>query len=328
MLPTGKTNHRFHGLVLHAFAFLALFWAAPLAADVVLLLNGDRLTGDVQELKSEKLSLKTRYAGTVNIDWSEVKSLDTKGSFQVQAKGGVRYIGTIRMGDEGLEVVGEETVSVDPLDVVEITAASDAKPPSFWQTLEGNVDLGLTLNRGNSRLNLSSVAIESLYRKEKYRLSGSVTSLVSRQDESEPTNRQSADVRYDRYINPRRFSFLIGSLEHDDRQKLDLRSRAGGGLGFTLIKNKKTELSLLGGLTFINEQFRLEPDDPPPLNGPSAAEGLVGIEYRTTWVYGIDVTSTLSFLRNVIIQRGRFRLEYDGTLRVPLVSNFNWNLFT
>ena len=238
-----------------------------------MLFNGDRLTGDVQELKSEKLSLKTRYAGTVNIDWSEVKSLGTEGSFQVQAKAGVRYSGTIRMGKEGLEVVGKETVPVDPLDIVEITAASDAKPPSFWQTLEGNVDLGLTLNGGNSRLNLSSVAIESLYRKEKYRLSGSVTSIVSRQDESEPTNRQSADVRYDRYINPRRFLFVEGSLEHDDGQKLDLRSRAGGGLGFTLIKNKETELSLLGGVTFINEQFQLEPDDPPLLNGPSAAEG-------------------------------------------------------
>ena len=209
---------------------------------------------------------------------------------------------------------------------MEITPTSDGKPPGFWQILDGNIDLGYTFNRGNSRLNQSSVAIESSYRKEKYRLSGNMTSLFSRQDESEPTSRQSADVRYDRYFNPRRFSFLIGSLERDDRQKLDLRSNAGGGLGFSLIKSKKTELSLLGGLTFINEQFRLEPNDPPPLDGPSSAEGLVGIEYKTTWLQELDVASKLSFLPNILIQGGRYRVEYDGTLRVPLMSNFNWNL--
>ena len=114
MLSAGKTNHRFHGLVLDVL--LVLFWAAPLTADVVLLLNGDRLSGDVQELKDEKLALKTHYAGTVNIDWSEVKSLEAEGFFQVQAESGVRYSGTIDMDEEGLKVVGEETVPVDPLD--------------------------------------------------------------------------------------------------------------------------------------------------------------------------------------------------------------------
>ena len=72
----------FQGLVLPIL--FVLCWAAPLTADVVLLFNGDRLTGDVQGLKTAKLSLKTRYAGTVNIDWSEVKSLDTEGFFQVR----------------------------------------------------------------------------------------------------------------------------------------------------------------------------------------------------------------------------------------------------
>ena len=324
MSLAGKRNHRFQGLVLQVL--FVLCWAAPLTADVVLLFNGDRLTGDVQGLKTAKLSLKTRYAGTVNIDWSEVKSLDTEGFFQVRAESGVRYSGTIRSGEEGIEVVGEETIPVNRVDVVEMTPTKDGKPPGFWQTLQGSVDLGYTFNRGNSRLNQSSVAVTSSYQQEKYRLSGSVTSLFSRQDESDPTNRQTADARYDRYINSRRFSFLLGGFERDDRQKLDLRSRAGAGLGLTLIQSKKTELSLLGGMTFINEQFRLEPDELPSLVGPSSAEALAGIEYRTTWIQGIDVTSKLSFLPNVLAQRGRFRLEYDGTLRVPLVNNFNWNL--
>ena len=82
----------------------------------------------------------------------------------------------------------------------------------------------------------------------------------------------------------------------------------------------------MAGLTVINEQFRLEPDDSPPLHGPRSVEGLVAIDHKTTWIQGIDVTSKLSFLPNVLAQGGRFRLEYDGTVRVPLVKSFSWSL--
>ena len=324
MLYAGNIDHRFHRLVLHTL--LAYYWAAPLAADVVVLANGDCLTGEVAALKDAKLSLDTTYAGTINIDWSEVSSIQADGFFQVRAENGVHYRGAIQMNQEGLQVIGQETAPVDPLEVVEITPTSNGDPPGFWQILDGNIDLGYTFNRGNSRLNQSTLGVKGSYRREKYRLSGSVTSLFSRQANSDPTNRQTADARYDRYINLRHFSFLIGSAERNDRQKLDLRSRVGGGFGRTLIKSKDEELSLLGGLNFVNEQFRLEGDDAPLLNGPSSGEGLIGVEYRTILIPGIDVTSKLSFLPKVILQRGRYRLEYDGTVRVSLASNFSWSL--
>ena len=321
MLPAGKRSQRFHGLVIHTL--FALLCTAPLTADVVLLSNGDRLTGDVLELKSAKLSLKTGYAGTIEIDWREVKSLNTEGPFQLEDENGVRYQGTIRAGKQGVEVVGPEVVSVDLSDVVGMTPGGE--PPGFWKVLAGSIDVGYNFIRGNSRLNQSSLAVQTEYRQERYRLSGSVTSLFSRQDDSEPTSRQTADARYDRYINPRRFSFVLAGFERDDRQKLNLRSRAGGGFGFALLQNQKTELSLLAGMTFINEQFRTEPAAPPRAR-LSSAEALAGIEYKTTWIPGIDITSKLSFLPSVAIQRGRYRLEYDGTMRVPLVKGFNWNV--
>ena len=118
---------------------------------------------------------------------------------------------------------------------------------------------------------------------------------------------------------------MLAGFERDDRQKLNLRSRAGGGFGLALVQNQKTELSLLAGMTFINEQFRTEPGAPPRAR-LSSAEALAGIEYKTTLIQRVDFTSKLSFLPNVAIQRGRYRLEYDGTMRVPLVKGFNWNV--
>ena len=302
-------------------ALLATLYTAPLDADVVLLRNGDRLTGEVQQLKSDKLSLETSYAGTVEIDWSEVKTLDTERRFYVQFETGLRHQGTLQSSKQGMEVVGPETVPVALADVVEITPAAE---PGFWKTLEGSVDLGYNFTSGNSELNQSSLGVLAEYRREKYKLSGSLTSLFSRQDDSEPTSRQTADARFDRFLTPRRFAFALTGFERNDRQELNLRSRFGGGFGVTVVKDAETELSILGGATVINEQYQGDAAAPPPPR-TSSGEGLAGVELKTSWLDWVQITSRLSFLPN-FVQRGRYRLEYDGTARVPLLKGFTWSL--
>ncbi len=44
-------------------------------ADEVIMKNGDRLTGDVTRQDKKVLKLKTHYAGTLKITWSEVREI-------------------------------------------------------------------------------------------------------------------------------------------------------------------------------------------------------------------------------------------------------------
>ena len=158
---------------------VTLLWSAgtTLRADTVLLENGDRLTGEVQKLAEKKLAFKTTYAGTVQIDWNEVEQLSTKEPFDVEMETGMRYRGTLQEADEGIDVVAEDTtVTVNPIQLVAMTSVTDQKPPGFFDTLQGDVDAGLTLNRGNSRLTQNSLGVKTEYRREKYRVSGGFTS--------------------------------------------------------------------------------------------------------------------------------------------------------
>ena len=43
-----------------------------LEADTVLLVNSDRLSGEIQKLEDKRLYLRTAYAGVIEIDWSMV----------------------------------------------------------------------------------------------------------------------------------------------------------------------------------------------------------------------------------------------------------------
>ena len=56
--------------------------------DVIVLKNGDRVTGEILELEYGLLRLSTDDMGTINIEWSAIASIDSQYTFDVQRAGG------------------------------------------------------------------------------------------------------------------------------------------------------------------------------------------------------------------------------------------------
>ncbi len=83
---------RCSALVLLALVPAAAAVAAP-KTDVVVFLNGDRLTGEVKGLERGQLSLKTDAAGTLSIEWARLASVSSNQLLQVELTSGLRYLG-------------------------------------------------------------------------------------------------------------------------------------------------------------------------------------------------------------------------------------------
>ena len=64
------------GLVVALFLVAGLAHAAD-KTDVVTLVNGDRLTGEIKGLEQGKLSFKTDATGTITIEWDKIATLQT-----------------------------------------------------------------------------------------------------------------------------------------------------------------------------------------------------------------------------------------------------------
>jgi hypothetical protein len=295
--------------------------------DSITLKNGDRITGDIQKLEQRRLSVKTDYAGTVNIDARAVDQIAlTERAFRVEAENGLRVSGRLEAAGGTLMIQTDDSPLPVPLLRVSALAPAEeqALPGGFWQRLEGASDLGYSLTRGNSRLNQSSLGLNVKYRAEKYQVRGELASLFSRQSDAPTTSRHGASFRYDRYLGTQAFAFTLAGFERDDRQRLDLRSNLGGGLGWKIRKTLRSELSLLGGFTFTNENFReVEGEELPPRR--SSGEALVQLDFETATLGRLLLISKLSVHPN-LVERGRYRLVYDGGIRVPLISRFTWNL--
>ena len=123
------------GLALQA----ATAWGAK--TDVVVLKNGDHLTGEVDQLERGRLTFKTDDIGTVEIEWDNVQSVTAAAPFDVDDLSGDRYLGTLAPGPAAGQVLiawkGEEH-TVELRRIVRIRRLYT----SFWRRLDGSLDVG------------------------------------------------------------------------------------------------------------------------------------------------------------------------------------------
>ena len=317
--------HKLRPSITFLWLLLACGTAPGLAVDVLKMENGDRLTGEVKKVAGRRVFLKTAYAGTVQIDWLKLEGFSSDRRFEVEVERGRKYRGKLVLAEGKLTVAtARETVSVEKDRVVGLAPKAEKERGSLWREVEGTLDLGYNLTRGNSRLDQSSFLAQGLYDQGHYKISGDASSIFGRQDDADPTSRQTAGLRVDWFVNPRVFRFALGTFEHNDRQRLNFRTVLGGGLGRTLFKTRRTELALLGGVTFTGERFRGEAGtSEPPVR--RTGEGLVGVEWKTVLRDRIHLSSKLT-AHPSLESREDYRLAYDGSLRLLFSRNLSWSL--
>src|SRR5262245_56082732 len=152
------------------FAGLAASAVAPPAAraantDLVILQNGDRISGEVKGLSRGKLDYSTDDAGRLSIEWDKVARLTSIHLFEVELYHGATYFGRIVESNRGRFLVVEDGGTSDTLrieDVVEM-AAIDA---GFLQRVKAYLDMGFTLAKAHQATTYS-LAGQADYRGDK-----------------------------------------------------------------------------------------------------------------------------------------------------------------
>ena len=77
--------------------------------DVIILKNGDHITGEIKSLARGKMSLSTDSMGTVSIEWEDVERVTSQWVFEVETETGLRTFGSLSPAAEPrtIEVIGE-----------------------------------------------------------------------------------------------------------------------------------------------------------------------------------------------------------------------------
>jgi hypothetical protein len=158
-------SHPQSGVKCAAIALLLLFAHSPVEAanrntDIVVMKNGDRLTGQVKKLESGVLYIDLDYVwGSVGVDWNQVEEVQSSGVYQVTLQNGDHLIGTLSKtakptanGKDVSIVSASRLVTVPAASVVQVKSAKS----TFWRQLTGSLSFGASFTSGNSQTSLNT----------------------------------------------------------------------------------------------------------------------------------------------------------------------------
>ena len=302
-------------------ALFALLAAASLGADTVVLRNGDRLTGTVLRLEDERLVVETELVGSLRIRWRDVEGIESEESFSVLTEEGERLDGLVSLRGDRLTVMTlsgaqREIASEDISRLARGRRIQGAR--AALEALAGTAEFGYSIARGNQSQTQSSVGATAGYASAQYEFTGRLDSLFARQEGTRSQSRHALSTRLDRYLGGRSFSYALAALERNERRRLDLRTRAGGGLGWRVWQRRRSSVSLLGGLEYVHDRLRAQ-------DNRARVESQLGVEWAARVFGFVRLESHLSVHPN-LLDRSHWRVEYDGTLRVPVAGRFSYSL--
>ncbi|UCG75370.1 MAG: DUF481 domain-containing protein [Gemmatimonadota bacterium] len=298
--------------------FLSIAPAHAQKTDVLILSNGDHVTGEIKEFNRGKVRFKTDPMGTVYVKWQDIVSITSDKTFEIELTSGQKFFGSLQPAPETgqLEIVTREaTVDVRHLSVVRVTPIKS----TFWSRLDGSIDLGLSFLQQNSQFDYN-LGVEARYRAANSQTTLKVSSIVRLQDEAETTNRQSVTLAHVQSFAPRWFWAGLGAFDKNAELSLAGRGSAGGGAGRFFVQTNKVNLLIWGGVIYAHEQF----EDQSPDN---LLNGIVS----TLFDFFVDRDRKSDITANVDIipsftQGGRVRIESSLEGRHEFVKDFFFKL--
>jgi Protein of unknown function, DUF481 len=288
--------------------------------DVIIMKNGDRLTGEVKKLENGVLFVKTDYfSGSVGLDWLQVEKVQSTADFQVVLKNGDRSIGKIEKVPEqeapgkdfGVNVKSGE-VRAPAEDVVTI----ETQKRNFWRQLTGTIDFGLDFTSGNSQTSVSSDASAN-YQARKWFAGGSFDSSFSGQSGASKTNLVEIQSLDGLFMSRNSFIAGLGDFLHSSQQDLSLRTTLGGAYGRYWLRSNHNSLSWLGGVVYTHETFQ-----GPNQSSDQNVEALLGLQYQLFRFDRYSMQSQLLIYPG-LSDAGRVRSTTKTTFSMKLTNNFH-----
>lgn len=242
-------------IVLFPGVFFLVYDAEAQRTDIMILNNGDRITGDIKRMEMGVLTIKTNDMGTLKVDWSKVKSLRTEKTYEIEMSSGMLYYTSFdtlsKPGEIALVTQFEpeyEYFSVEKSKMVRFSRLKDL----ILRRFSGNYSIGIGLVKAD-HLSKFNFGATTKYNAKKNSFQLDINSNRSSTDGNVPNLDQNVKfIYYHRFIN----KWIAGSsatAEQNTELGLDLRLILALSGGKFLIQTNLHRLILLGGFQGTRE---------------------------------------------------------------------------
>ncbi len=308
------------------FVLLILAAAPPVQAqktDMVTLQNGDEVTGEIKRLDRGMLDYATDDMGTVAIEWNKIQKLASIWFFEVELRSGRKYFGSFPDGAEPGTLLVALPPNRDTLSLASIVRIQPIQV-SFWQQLDGFVDVGFNYARANRNIQLTASA-RANYRGRRWGGTARGETYFQTQTDADGASRNSAQFSVERFLEQSLWSALLfAAVEQDTELDLAIRGLLGGGAIRTMHQSNTSIVRLAGGVSLSAERFTAESATPGPENTDAlSVEGVIRFEWA---VFRFDAPK-LDMLTEIttfpgITDFGRVRADMNVRVAYEIVKDF------
>ena len=307
-------------LVCFTFLLLALcptLSAAP-KTDIVVLKNGDRVTGEIKSLIRGQLELSTDSMGTVLIEWIEVDEVLSSTGQSIELTNGTRFYGTlekpqaqsfVRINTEegAVGIAGNDIISMYPVEA------------GVWDRLDISARLGFSWDK-SSRVGKYSIGVDGRWRDPRFITRANFQTDITTQNQINDSQRTVLSGNHMRFLRNKRFRATIGNLESNDELGIDLRTLIGAGYGWIPIRSQRTLFSLMGGLA-VNR----ETPDSGETDTQLEAVGSMLWDYFLFSHPERNIHLELSIFPS-LSDPGRYRASFDTVMKVEIVKDLYFDI--
>jgi putative salt-induced outer membrane protein len=313
-----------------------LAMACTASADTVVMKNGDRLTGTVETSDGKNVTLKTDYAGEIQIQWSSITEIKTDNPIYVVMPDKSAVSGTVTT-EGGNIIVHPASGAPVQLAIAQVTVVRGAAQetayekslhPGILENWKGGINLGFALARGNSETTNLTTGFTADRKTMNDEITAYFTSLYSTNDKTGGgtiANSIVGGVKYDRNITKRVFAFVSGDFTHDELQFLNIRGIYSGGLGYHLISNPNTTLDLLAGVNYTHESYGAG----HALGSVAVSRNLAGVTTGEAGMhkFGKNTTATeVFYFYPDLSNTGQYRFSFDAASVTQINKWFGWQI--
>ncbi len=313
-----------------ATCLVLLGLSAQILADEVKLKNGDRVTGTIVKADGKTLVVKTDYAGVITISAEAVAQIASDQPLYFALAEGKTVVGKVETKEGKYEVVTNDAtqVSLEPSTVQAIRSQAEQDEyerylkPGWLDLWSGGGDFAYALTTGNTRSTTIALGM-NLARQTRRDKTTLYAAYINDKNKRSGISETTANVirggaRYEIDLTSRIAAFGFADFEYNEIQLLDLRAVFGGGLGYYLVKNERTQFQVFGGGAYNRENFATGLTR-------NSGELLIGEELITKISDRVLFKERLQFFPN-LSETGEYRITFDASLSTKLTTWLTWNL--
>jgi hypothetical protein len=283
--------------------------------DIIVLTNGDRVTGEIRSLSNGLLTYKTDDMGTLSVEWERIKRISSQWPFILEDTRGRRYTGALHETPEDGQVmvlVESGPVTLKLVDIVGIARFGK----SLTQRFQGYLDAGFSLQKAQhyTQLNLAG---DLSYRSQKWDIRAAASSYLTNQDEVESITKHLISLNIKRIFKDNWTAAAFSQYEQNTELNLAARLLAGAGVGRYFLRTNRRVISWVAAIDITRENYFDETASETNL------EGVLGVDFQAfRYVFpNMSISSSLYGYPN-LTTKGRVRVNFQANIRYEVFRRF------